>query len=218
MFINRKASIAGLVLSAALMAAGCGAESGLDDGPEVIDPALAKDDSLRPVGTYLPEVSGAGPFNHLTLNSNLTYEMEQRVECLVAPCPTLEASGAFHYSHSGSIRYLTFTGQFSAKFAYEVKGDVLRLRTPGTTIWYSLQRDSHSVPPYCGGAGETRPRGGCPVGYSCNCPNGAYCLVAGTCSPDPAPVRCGNNTCAAGQVCCNPLQGTCTLPGEFCTL
>ncbi len=27
---------------------------------------------------------------------------------------------------------------------------------------------------------------------------------------------CGNAQCAAGQVCCNPLQGICTAPGEVC--
>lgn len=32
----------------------------------------------------------------------------------------------------------------------------------------------------------------------------------------PSPVKCGNATCGAGLVCCNPLQGICTRPGEFC--
>jgi hypothetical protein len=218
MFIKR-ASVAGLVLSAAFLAAGCGTESGIaDEGSEVVETGLAKDDAKRPLGTYVPQVPGAGPFNKLTLSANLTYEAEQKVECFVAPCPALEVSGDYHYSHAGSIRYLTFTGQYSAKFAYELQGDVLRLRAVGTKIWTSLSHDTQTVPAYCGGMGETRPRGGCPVGYSCNCPNGAACFVAGTCSPDPKPVTCGIKTCAAGQVCCNPLMGICTAPGEFCTL
>jgi predicted secreted protein len=31
-----------------------------------------------------------------------------------------------------------------------------------------------------------------------------------------ANVRCGNATCGAGLVCCNPLRGICTAPGKFC--
>lgn len=34
------------------------------------------------------------------------------------------------------------------------------------------------------------------------------CHAAGT--------RCGNGTCGAGMVCCNPLMAICTLPGQFC--
>jgi hypothetical protein len=30
------------------------------------------------------------------------------------------------------------------------------------------------------------------------------------------PNKCGNTTCAAGMVCCNPLMNICTKPGEFC--
>jgi hypothetical protein len=32
----------------------------------------------------------------------------------------------------------------------------------------------------------------------------------------PKANRCGNTTCGEGLVCCNPLQGICTKPGEFC--
>lgn len=30
-------------------------------------------------------------------------------------------------------------------------------------------------------------------------------------------VACGTSQCGPGLVCCNPLDGICTLPGEFCT-
>ena len=42
---------------------------------------------------------------------------------------------------------------------------------------------------------------------------GADC--AGICQPKAGP-RCGNTTCGAGKVCCNPIAGICTNPGEFC--
>lgn len=29
-------------------------------------------------------------------------------------------------------------------------------------------------------------------------------------------VKCGDATCGAGLVCCNPLRGICTKPGDFC--
>jgi predicted secreted protein len=37
---------------------------------------------------------------------------------------------------------------------------------------------------------------------------------AGQCAQAGTP--CGNGTCGAGMVCCNPLQAICTLPGKFC--
>src|SRR5688500_9663640 len=37
--------------------------------------------------------------------------------------------------------------------------------------------------------------------------------------PDGGPgPRCGETTCASGQVCCNESCGICTEPGGFCTL
>src|SRR5436190_1898917 len=81
------------------------------------------------------------------------------------------------------------------RYAYTFKGDTLRLRRSGSSDWFTMTRETTTVPPFCGGPGETRPRGGCPVGYSCNCPNGAYCFVAGTCSPDATTgVKCGTTT------------------------
>lgn len=35
---------------------------------------------------------------------------------------------------------------------------------------------------------------------------------------EPEPQKCGPKVCAPGLVCCNPLCGTCTKPGQFCTL
>jgi hypothetical protein len=29
-------------------------------------------------------------------------------------------------------------------------------------------------------------------------------------------VTCGLASCGAGEVCCNPVMGICTKPGEFC--
>lgn len=48
--------------------------------------------------------------------------------------------------------------------------------------------------------------------------SGMLAVCSGVCEPKPAPVleRCGNVTCGAGTVCCNPLAGICTLPGQFC--
>src|SRR5262249_28738860 len=106
-------------------------------------------------------------------------------------------------------------GSEKTKYAYTLRGDTLRLRRAGTSHWFSMTKDSDSVPPYCGGYGETRPRGGCPEGDSCNCPNGAYCFVAGTCTKD-AGTPCGIGVCGEGLVCCNPLMAICTPPGQAC--
>ncbi len=40
--------------------------------------------------------------------------------------------------------------------------------------------------------------------------------VQGCDRPDPTGEACGDGVCGAGQVCCNPLAGICTAPGEFC--
>ncbi|HTV23798.1 MAG TPA: hypothetical protein VMG12_34145, partial [Polyangiaceae bacterium] len=32
----------------------------------------------------------------------------------------------------------------------------------------------------------------------------------------PVSVRCGQNTCSVGKVCCNPSCGTCAAEGEAC--
>ena len=45
---------------------------------------------------------------------------------------------------------------------------------------------------------------------------GADC--GGICQPKVTSTPCGPNTCGAGKVCCNPLSGICTNPGEFCAL
>lgn len=34
--------------------------------------------------------------------------------------------------------------------------------------------------------------------------------------PTPDGEVCGDTLCGAGQVCCNPLAGICTAPGDFC--
>ncbi len=40
----------------------------------------------------------------------------------------------------------------------------------------------------------------------------------GACDPSPFPPHpCGDAICTGGTVCCNPLAGICTAPGEFCT-
>lgn len=42
-----------------------------------------------------------------------------------------------------------------------------------------------------------------------------------SCCEPPAPLpgpTCGDNQCAFGEVCCNPLEGICTKPGAFCAL
>jgi hypothetical protein len=50
----------------------------------------------------------------------------------------------------------------------------------------------------------------CAAGTRCQAVGGsAYCVSDGT-------LKCGNNTCAAGQVCCNASCGICTAPGNFC--
>jgi hypothetical protein len=50
---------------------------------------------------------------------------------------------------------------------------------------------------------------------SCDPKNGgADC--GGICVPAATP--CGPSTCAAGEVCCNPLSGICTKPGEVCAM
>lgn len=50
---------------------------------------------------------------------------------------------------------------------------------------------------------------------SCDPKNGgADC--GGICVPSSTP--CGPTSCGAGEVCCNPLSGICTKPGEVCAL
>lgn len=74
----------------------------------------------------------------------------------------------------------------------------------------------------------------CAPGYFCDNTGGAHCVTncatvrctadtvcvadaRGTrCEPIATGPRCGNTTCAAGMVCCNPLRSICTAPGQFC--
>jgi hypothetical protein len=32
----------------------------------------------------------------------------------------------------------------------------------------------------------------------------------------PGSVKCGNNVCTGGDICCNASCGICTKPGMFC--
>jgi hypothetical protein len=45
-------------------------------------------------------------------------------------------------------------------------------------------------------------------------PNNGGADCGGICVPESA--ACGPTTCGAGEVCCNPLSGICTKPGEVC--
>lgn len=53
-----------------------------------------------------------------------------------------------------------------------------------------------------------------------NCRTPADGVYPASCCEDlpKPPVTCGKNTCAAGQVCCNPLSGICTNPGDVCAM
>ena len=44
----------------------------------------------------------------------------------------------------------------------------------------------------------------------------ALALALGCGDDDADGEPCGPVRCDAGQVCCNPLQGICTAPGEVC--
>jgi hypothetical protein len=57
------------------------------------------------------------------------------------------------------------------------------------------------------------------------CRNDMDCKLGKTCSNGQCiwkqvvePVPCGKNTCTGGDVCCDPLCGTCTKPGMLCPL
>ncbi len=230
------------LLSASALLAGCAADETADDtAQDVVESDDGKADVVRPLGTFTSDSAPAGHFVRLTLNANKTYEAQHQIYCITAPCIPPTETGTYKYSSAGSTKYIRLIkddGSDGGKYAYTFSGDTLKYRKTNTTTWYTLKRDNTTVPAYCGGVGETRPRGGCPTGYACNCPNGAMCFVAGTCHktcvqnafciqgwhfddvackcvPDSGPV-CGTKTCAAGDVCCNPLMSICTKPGQFC--
>ncbi|MBI5512375.1 MAG: hypothetical protein HY909_01325 [Deltaproteobacteria bacterium] len=50
------------------------------------------------------------------------------------------------------------------------------------------------------------------------CGFGSRCVVSGGTARcvQPGATPCGTSICAVGTVCCNPLRGICTLPGQFC--
>ena len=62
--------------------------------------------------------------------------------------------------------------------------------------------------PVCGCNGKD-------YGNACEA-NGAGTSVAHAGKCADSGTRCGNGTCGAGQVCCNPLRAICTPPGMFC--
>ncbi len=82
--------------------------------------------------------------------------------------------------------------------------------------------------PFCCGTSTCKPKAPPPPPSSCW---GAWLDETGTCRtpadgvyPDsccaalPKGPACGKNTCAVGQVCCNPLAGICTPPGGVCAM
>jgi len=208
-----------LLMASTLFALGCNgdpaAELADDLGVEQDATEEGKADGLfpRPLGTYLPV--GPGPFASLTLNADKTYTAGVVVYCIQAPCYPYQQDGTYKFVFSGLTQYIKLTtndGVAAGKYAYLVAGDSLAMRAAGTAEWFFLEKQPE-VPAVCGGPNETRPNGGCPAGYHCTCPNGAYCYIAGECV---AGETCGDVVCAAGTVCCNPLMSLCTLPGEMC--
>ncbi|KAK7931823.1 hypothetical protein PG985_002535 [Apiospora marii] len=51
----------------------------------------------------------------------------------------------------------------------------------------------------------------CRTGFTCEMQDGKPRCVSQL-------EQCGKAQCPAGQVCCNPLCGTCVKPGDFCTM
>lgn len=70
-----------------------------------------------------------------------------------------------------------------------------------------VDRTPPPPPPSCGGAWVDQ------FG-NCRAPNDGV-LPASCCPVDP-PEPCGDVVCGAGTVCCNPLAGICTAPGQAC--
>lgn len=74
----------------------------------------------------------------------------------------------------------------------------------------SCQPKTPTPPPSCGGAWLDQ-FGGCRTPA-----DGVY--PDSCCADLPRGPVCGPHLCGAGQVCCNPLSGICTNPGDVCAM
>ena len=113
---------------------------------EVDDSESKADGVTKPLGTYTFAVirtdDDSGGIS-LSLMSDRTFRREENVD----PFAGLRVDrGTYRYTKSGSKRYVTLTytedGDWKERFEYKLVDEVLRLRTPGTTDWYSYERDT----------------------------------------------------------------------------
>lgn len=132
------------------------------------------------------------------------------------------------------------------QYKYTLSGDKLSLTKSGKTTKLEKRDGSYCTQASdCNAQGIIHPMcvghftcgGDQTCGYKCGvapicpelappgpgfCPNGDIvprkgadgCVTGFDC--EPKGVQCGNATCAAGDVCCNPVMGICTKPGMFC--
>ncbi len=233
-----------IVLPLALLAAfGCSASP--DSGDDTTDDSAELSNAWQDLtGAY--ENHGAGAVREIVFEPvadvhghRFFANVDNGIRCIKAPCPSIDRVEGWFTAGPKTLtlhQYMTQPAgggsDISGRYSYTLVNGALSLTRAGQTQTFN------DVGSFCDDVSDCSDQAfihvmcvGTPTCNQNRC--GFHCGVAIDAGPDAsdagdasadakpdakdAGVRCGNVTCGAGLVCCNPLDGICTLPGEFCT-
>jgi len=201
----------------ALTAVACAAPTSEDVAPAAAETEEDLSASAKTLaGEYFSHAAVADGFGRLTLDKSGTYtgEHEPASGCAKAKCFSHE-KGTWTAKKKGSTYTLTINPSKGPNRVYDVvhHKDGLELSIGGKSekLW-SLVKGACLDDGDCKSTEQCTPR----MCLMYCAFDDWECCGPSTCTPKPAPVVCGANTCADGEVCCNPIYGICTPPGGVC--
>lgn len=207
-----------LFLGISLSLAACSAAPGDDVENDEVGQANDELSATKLVGHYYNHQQGPGDFYTLNLEKGGKFtakvDITDRAFCITAPCVSPEKGTWSTYTYRGENRIrINVQGGASQTFSLVKTAQTLKLTRSGHSQTLKIASDAVCDTDADCSANEECQQRMCLM----YCPAGdPDCCGPATCQPKPSPVQCGRNTCATGEVCCNPLMGICTPPGGVC--